>query len=70
MVAIGLGLNARMRDARGRVFAACKKANIAFLNGVSPDNVEQMLDEGVMIGSGNQEAAEIGRKHTKRKIPW
>ncbi len=59
-----------MQDARGRVFAACKKAKIAFLNGVSTENVKQMLDEGVMIGSGSQEAAEIGRKHTKRKMPW
>ncbi len=59
-----------IRDARNRVFAACKKTKIAFLEGVNKDNVRQQLDEGVMIGSGNQEAAEIGRKYTKRKMPW
>ena len=59
-----------MQAARAKVFAATKKAKIAFLNGVSPDTVKQMIDEGVRIGSGAQEAAEIGRKHTKRKMPW
>jgi len=59
-----------LTDARARVFAATKLAKIPFLNGVSPDNVKAMLDEGVMIGSGSQAAAEIGRKHTKRKMPW
>ena len=59
-----------MQQARKKVFDATKKAKIAFLNGVSPDNVKQMIDEGVRIGSGGQEAAEIGRKYTKRKMPW
>ncbi|MAG36204.1 MAG: hypothetical protein CL878_08165 [Dehalococcoidia bacterium] len=58
-----------MREARARVFAACKAVGIAFLNGVNPDNVTAMLDEGVMIGSGGAEAAEIGRKHTGRTMP-
>ncbi len=59
-----------MQDARARVFAACKKAKIAFLNGMNADNATQMIDEGVMIGSASQEAAEIGRKYSKRKMPW
>ena len=59
-----------MRAARARVFAACKAVGIAFLNGVNPDNVTEMLDEGVMIGSGGAEAAEIGRQHTGRTMPW
>lgn len=59
-----------MQQARSKVFAATKKAKIAFLNGVSPENVKQMIDEGVRIGSGNREAAEIGRKYQKRKMPW
>ena len=29
-----------------------------------------MIKEGVMIGTGSQEAAEIGRKYTKRTMPW
>ena len=66
----GEDLSALMRKARARVFAACKAAGVAFLNGVRPENVEAMIDEGVMIGSGGQEAAEKGRKYTKRKMPW
>ncbi|MBI3261841.1 MAG: hypothetical protein HYZ58_01655 [Acidobacteria bacterium] len=42
---------------------------IFFLNSVSPDNVVDMIKEGVMIGSGGQQAAEIGRKYTKREMP-
>jgi len=29
-----------------------------------------MIREGVRIGSGNQAAAEKGRKFTKRAMPW
>jgi len=28
------------------------------------------LEEGVRIGAGPEAAAEIGRKHTKRTMPW
>ena len=59
-----------MQDARARVMAACKAAKIPFLNSVRSHNVTQMIDEGVMIGSGNREAAEIGRNYTKREMPW
>ena len=62
--------SAIMQQARKKVFDATRKAKIAFLNGVNPENVKQMIDEGVRIGSGGQEAAEIGRKYTKRKMPW
>ncbi|MCL4369126.1 MAG: aldolase/citrate lyase family protein [Actinobacteria bacterium] len=61
-----------MLQARARVLAACKAANIAFLNSVSPHNVVERIQEGVMIGAGRQarEASEIGRKYTKRTMPW
>jgi hypothetical protein len=29
-----------------------------------------MIKEGVMVGSANEQAAEIGRKFTNRKMPW
>jgi hypothetical protein len=29
-----------------------------------------MIKEGVMIGAGNQQAAEIGRNCSKREMPW
>ncbi len=63
-------LDPDMKAARARVLAACKKNKLAFLNTVRPNDVEEMIKEGVMIGSGGQEAAEKGRKFTKRTMPW
>lgn len=63
-------LHPKMREARSRVLAACKANKIAFLNTVRPNDVEEMIKEGVMIGSGGQAAAEAGRRFTKRQMPW
>ncbi|MBI1895349.1 MAG: hypothetical protein HYS04_02265 [Acidobacteria bacterium] len=62
-------LHPKMREARARVLAACKANKLAFLNTVRPTDVEEMIKEGVMIGSGGQEAAEKGRRFTKRRMP-
>lgn len=61
-----------MRAARSRVLAACKAARLAFLEQVTPDDVTRRIAEGVRIGAGQQarEAAEIGRRHTGRTMPW
>jgi 4-hydroxy-2-oxoheptanedioate aldolase len=61
-----------MLAARARVLAACRAAGIAFLDQVTPENVIDRIAEGVRIGAGGQarEAAEIGRRHTKRTMPW
>ena len=59
-----------MQAARARVFAATKASKIFFLNSMSPDNVVDMIKEGVMVGPASQQAAEIGRKYTKRTMPW
>lgn len=59
-----------MLAARQRVFDACKAAGVAFLEAVRPDTVVERIEEGVMIGGGPEEAAEIGRRHTKRTMPW
>jgi len=61
-----------MLAARTRIVSACKAAGLAFLEQVTPQNVKARLTEGVMIGAGPQgrEAAEIGRKHTGRTLPW
>ena len=60
----------RMLAARAKVFAACKANHIFFLNSMNPKNVIAMIKEGVMIGPASPEAAEIGRKFTKRTMPW
>ena len=59
-----------LAEARARVLAATQAAGIAFLNVVRPDDVEAMIDEGVMIGAANQQAAELGRQYTSRAMPW
>jgi len=61
-----------MQAARDRVLKACKANKLAFLEMVTPENVIEQLQAGVMVGAGRgaREAAEIGRKHTGRTMPW
>lgn len=59
-----------MEAARAKVFAACQKNKLAFLEGATPDNIAQRLDEGVRVISGHsQEVARIGRAHQRRTMP-
>jgi 4-hydroxy-2-oxoheptanedioate aldolase len=61
---------AEMERARSKVFAACKKNKLAFLEGATPDKIAASLDEGVRVISGhNPETAKVGRAHQKRKMP-
>src|SRR6202521_1479147 len=76
-MALSLGVRGRGADtapemlaARAKVFAACKANKLFFLNSMNPANVVAMIQEGVMIGPASQQAAEIGRQHTKRQMPW
>jgi 4-hydroxy-2-oxoheptanedioate aldolase len=59
-----------MQKARARVFAAVKAAGLSFLDGAIPSNVEERIKEGVMIVSAGREAAEKGRRFSKRTEPW
>jgi len=53
------------------VLAICKKYGVFFLDNVLPDNVIAQIDKGVMIGAGRRkDSAEVGRKYTKRRMPW
>ena len=60
-----------MLAARQKVMAACKEAEVFFLNRVTPEDVVSRIEEGVMIGSpgGGEEVARLGRAHTKRTMP-
>jgi len=60
----------RMQQARSKVFAACKANKRFFLNTFGPTDVIDMIKEGVMIGPASRETAEVGRKYTKREMPW
>jgi 4-hydroxy-2-oxoheptanedioate aldolase len=59
-----------MREARKRVFAACRKNRVPFLETCSPDNIVAKLEEGVRVIAGHrEETARIGRAHQKRTMP-
>ena len=59
-----------MEAARAKVFAACKRNKLAFLEGATPDKIAASLDEGVRVISGhNPETAKVGRAHQKRQMP-
>jgi 4-hydroxy-2-oxoheptanedioate aldolase len=60
---------APMEDARAKVFAACRKNKLAFLEGATPEKIAASLDEGVRVISGhNPETAKVGRAHQKRTM--
>jgi 4-hydroxy-2-oxoheptanedioate aldolase len=59
-----------MREARDRVFRACRKNGVAFLEIGTPSNIAAKLDEGVRVIAGHNEAAAcLGRAHQKRAMP-
>lgn len=60
----------RMQAARAKVLAACKANHVAFLNSLAANDIIDMIKEGVMVGPASQQTAEIGRKFTKRQMPW
>ena len=64
-------LHPMMREARATVLNACKNNNLAFLNTVRESDVTEMIDEGVRIGAGANEATMAkGREYTGRTMPW
>ena len=59
-----------LKAAANRVIAASKAAKVFILDNVRPENVVQQIDAGIMIAAGGiKEAADVGRKHTNRKMP-
>jgi 2-keto-3-deoxy-L-rhamnonate aldolase RhmA len=59
-----------MAEARERVLAACRKRNIPFLEGATPENIAAKLDEGVRVIAGHREdTAQVGRAHQRRTMP-
>jgi 4-hydroxy-2-oxoheptanedioate aldolase len=58
-----------MQAARDKVFAACRRNGLAFLEGCNPQNIAARLDEGVrVISGGTEETSLAGRKHSKRTM--
>ncbi len=59
-----------MREARERVFQACRRNGVAFLESANARTITLRLDEGVRVIAGADEAtARIGRSHTARTMP-
>jgi 2-keto-3-deoxy-L-rhamnonate aldolase RhmA len=59
-----------MREARERVFRACRANGVAFLEIGTPANIAAKLDEGVRVIAGHsEEAARLGRAHQHRTMP-
>jgi 4-hydroxy-2-oxoheptanedioate aldolase len=59
-----------MAEARERIFAACRKYGVAFLEGANAESVAARIDEGVrVIAGGREETARIGRAHSRRTLP-
>ena len=59
-----------MREARERVFAACRNKGVPFLEACTPADVERRIDEGVrVIAGGIEETAIKGRAHQRRAMP-
>lgn len=59
-----------MQVARDRVFAACRRHGLRFLEACRPGNIVARLDEGVrVIAGGDPATAAIGRAHQRRAMP-
>ena len=59
-----------MQEARDRVFAACRKNRVPFLETAGPESIVAKLDEGVRVIAGHrEETARIGRAHQRRTMP-
>jgi len=59
-----------MKEARDKVFRACRKNRVAFLEIGTPETIRVKLDEGVRVIAGHsEEAARIGRAHQNRTLP-
>ena len=60
-----------MQAARNRIFTACKKRGIAYLEAASVTNIAERIDEGILvIAGGREETATLGRTHSKRTMPY
>ncbi len=58
-----------MQAARDKVFAACRRNGLAFLEACTPANIVARLDEGVRVVAGRrEETARLGRAHQRRAM--
>lgn len=59
----------RLKDASARVKTACDKNGVKFLESGTTGNITQVIDSGARVIAGqSEEAAQVGRKYTNRKM--
>ncbi|MBI2942318.1 MAG: hypothetical protein HYY04_17960 [Chloroflexi bacterium] len=59
-----------LQEARERVFAACRRSGVRFLEGATPETVAGKIDAGVRVISGHREDTAIaGRAYSRRTMP-
>jgi 4-hydroxy-2-oxoheptanedioate aldolase len=66
----GAQTDPRMLTNRNKVLAATKANKVFFLESMNEQNIIAEIKEGVMVGPASEKATEIGRKFTKRQMPW
>ncbi len=60
-----------MEESRRRVVAAARAAGVAYAGQVNQNNVTDYIQEGLRVGVAlSPDIVEIGRRFTKRTMPW
>jgi len=60
----------RLEEAEARLAKICLANKIIFMHGYTPENVIDVIKQGFLVGRSGPEAAAIGRRYTKRQMPW
>ncbi len=60
---------AEMQASHEKIFAACRRNGVAFLEGGTPDDIARLIDSGVrVVAGGREDTAKVGRAHSKRTM--
>ena len=64
--------DAELEAARTRIFSALKANNVFILHSSAADNLEQLIEAGIMVTHGGRtpELSNMGRALTKRQMPY
>ena len=58
-------------DARNRILAAARRNDVFFAAvGTNAGNVVERIEDGILFHFANEEAARVGRRHTRRVMPY
>ena len=59
-----------MQWAHEKIFAACRRNGVAFLEGATPEDIARKIDSGVrVVAGGREDTARAGRAHSRRVMP-